>query len=333
MMTNVNPDVSLRPKVFEDFIGQKNLIDNLKIFCEAAQARKEPIDHILFYGPPGLGKTTLALMISNRMEVNLKITSGPTLSKIADINALLTNLKPGDVLFIDEIHRMPISIEEVLYTAMEDFAIDILFGEGNNAKTVRIKLPKFTLIGATTRMGLISAPLRDRFGISMRLEFYSLDDLDIIVRMIAAKHGLLMQDEGIREISLRSRQTPRIAIKIFKRVRDYVYAKKPNFQNEVIERIFIIEAFEQMKIDQYGLSDHDRLYLNFISDNYLEKPVGIETIASGIMEKKDTIEDMIEPYLIQIGFINRTPRGRILTQKALEHLNLLPIIETPVDVP
>lgn len=307
---------SLRPKLLDDFNGQTHLKTNLQIFIDAAKKRKEALDHILFYGPPGLGKTTLSFIIAKEMQANIKITSGPSLSKVADLNAILTNLKKGDVLFIDEIHRLPITIEEVLYTAMEDFALDIMIGTGPSVKVIRVQLAKFTLIGATTRFGLLSNPLRDRFGIIHRLEMYSIEELVNILFRTCKILSLTATSESLEQIAKRSRGTPRIAIRILRRVRDFIEMQ----ENRQLEKDLTIEILRKIKIDEYGLNENDHRYLKFIIDNYHPASVGIETIASGVLEKKDTIEDVIEPYLIQIGFLNKTSRGRVLTEKALLHV-------------
>lgn len=321
---NSSTEASIRPYMMRDFIGQDELKSNLHIFIEAAKKRKEPLDHTIFYGPPGLGKTTLAQIIAFEMGVSFKSTSGPILSKAADLAAILTNLKENDVLFIDEMHRLSITLEEVLYSAMEDFRIDIIIGEGPMARTVKINLPKFTLIGATTRLGLISNPMHDRFGIPMRLSFYRPHDLSkIIIRGSNILNTSIDQDAAI-EIAKRSRGTPRIAIRLFKRLRDFAEYNGRN-------RITLEEArsaLNRLRIDQFGLDSNDVRYMNFILSHYGGGPVGVETIAAGISEKKDTIEDIIEPYLIQIGFIHKTPRGRILTEAGLSHYNTYHTCET-----
>lgn len=311
-------EVSLRPTFLQEFIGQKDLKDNLKVFIESAKLRGESLDHALFYGPPGLGKTTLSHIVSQELGVGFKSTSGPILSKAGDLAAILTNLQANDVLFIDEIHRLHTTVEEILYSAMEDFKLDIIIGEGPAARTIKIDLPKFTLIGATTRIGLLSNPLRDRFGIPMKLNFYSPEELLIIIKRDCELLNNKIDTEGAMEIAKRSRGTPRIAIRLLKRVRDFaIVAKKIIIDREIVDL-----ALTRLDVDYIGLDGSDRKYLNFIAINYQGGPVGIDTISAGLSEERDSIEDTIEPYLIQCGFINKTPRGRVLTQNALKHLNI-----------
>jgi len=311
-------DFSLRPNLLQDFIGQDHIKSNLGVFIKAAQSRCEALDHTLFYGPPGLGKTSLAHIISREMGVNFKATSGPTLSKAADLAAILTNLQENDVLFIDEIHRLSTNIEEVLYPAMEDFSLDIIIGEGPAARSVRIDLPKFTLIGATTRLGLLSNPLRDRFGIPLRLNFYNNDELVRVINRASSLMETGITKDGAEEIAKRSRGTPRIALRLLKRVRDFAsVSNESEIDQEVADN-----ALNRLEIDKAGLDSNDYRYLRFISDNYNGGPVGIETIAAALSEQRDAIEEAIEPYLIQIGMLQRTPRGRMITDNALIHLNL-----------
>ncbi len=311
-------EMSLRPQTLLEFVGQSQLKKNLDIFISAAKSRAEALDHVLFYGPPGLGKTTLSQIIAKELGVGFKATSGPILSKAGDIAAILSNLQENDVLFIDEIHRLPSAVEEMLYPAMEDFTIDLIIGEGPSARTVKINLPKFTLIGATTRMGLLSNPLRDRFGIPLKLDFYNLDELQkVIVRAIELL-GMNISAEASHEIARCSRGTPRVAIRLLRRVRDFA-----EFKGEKNLNIgFVNSALEALGIDAKGLDSLDYKYLKFIAENYAGGPVGIETIAAALAEDKATIEDTIEPYLMQIGFLARTPRGRVITLQAANHLNL-----------
>jgi holliday junction DNA helicase RuvB len=309
-------DNSLRPFTLNDFIGQNHLKSNLSVFMDAAKARKEALDHTLLYGPPGLGKTTIANIISKEMMVNLKATSGPILSKAADLAAILTNLQENDVLFIDEIHRLSINIEEVLYSAMEDFVLDIIVGEGPAARSIRINLPRFTLVGATTRLGLISNPLRDRFGIPLRLDFYSPEELKLVIQRGAKLLNMAISEDGASEIAHRSRGTPRIALRLLKRVRDF--AEMDGHSN--ITHIVADAALRKLDVDNIGLDSNDYRYLKFIHDHYNGGPVGVETIAAALAEERDSIEDTIEPYLIQIGFVQRTPRGRLMTKSAIEHI-------------
>ena len=309
---------TLRPLHLNDFIGQHEIKENLKVFIESAKIRQETLDHTLFYGPPGLGKTTLSQIIAHEMGVGFKGTSGPIISKAGDLAAILTNLQPNDILFIDEIHRLHTSVEEVLYSAMEDYKLDIIIGEGPAARTIKIDLPKFTLVGATTRLGLLSNPLRDRFGIPLKLNFYSYDELQKIVERDCSILNITISKEGSYEIARRSRGTPRIAIRLLKRVRDFaIVAKKQEIDLEIVKL-----ALKRLNVDEIGLDSSDIRYLRFIIENYNGGPVGIDTISAGLSEERDSIEDTIEPFLIQQGFINKTPRGRIATQNAYKHLKI-----------
>jgi len=309
-------ELSLRPPELAEFIGQDRVKESMSIFIEAARGRKEPLDHVLLYGPPGLGKTTLAAIISHEMGVRLRVTSGPAIERAGDLAAILTNLSPGDVLFIDEIHRLSRAVEEVLYPAMEDYALDIIIGKGPSARSIRIDLPRFTLVGATTRTGLISSPLRDRFGVVHRLEFYSVDDLSTIVSKSAAKLGIQIHPEGAHEIARRSRGTPRVANRMLRRVRDYAQVRAGG----AITPEVAAEALSMFDVDELGLDRLDRRILLTIIDKFGGGPVGVETIAASINEEKDTIEDVYEPYLMQLGFLDRTPRGRVATASAYEHI-------------
>ncbi len=308
----------LRPSFLGEFIGQKTLKKNLKIYISAAQKLEQAIDHILLYGPPGLGKTTLAAIVAKEMQVNFKATSGPILTKSGDLAAILSNLNHGDILFIDEIHRMNTQVEEILYSAMEDFKLDIIIGEGPVARTVRIDLPQFTLVGATTRMGLISNPLRDRFGIPLRLNFYDYTELQQVLFRGIKILNMNISQTGAEEIAKRSRGTPRIALRLLKRVRDFALFHN---KNEISEEI-ADEALTSLEVDDCGLDAMDRKYLQYIFDFYRDGAVGIETLSAGLSEQKDTLEETIEPYLLQQGFISKTPKGRVLTQKALGHLKI-----------
>jgi Holliday junction DNA helicase RuvB len=311
-------EFSLRPNYLQEFIGQGQMKSNLSIFIQAAKNRQEQLDHTLFYGPPGLGKTTLAQIISKEMGVNFRSTSGPAISKAADLAAILTNLQEKDILFIDEIHRLNINIEEVLYPAMEDFALDIIIGEGPSARSVRINLPRFTLVGATTRLGLLSNPLRDRFGIPLRLNFYDVQELTLVILRASALLDIDMSDSGAEEIARRARGTPRIALRLLKRVCDFASVEG----KKIIDNNIANVALNKLEVDTIGLDSNDYRYLKFIADNYYGGPVGIETIAAALSEQRDSIEDTIEPYLIQRGLLQRTARGRILTPSSFTHLGL-----------
>ena len=309
---------SLRPKYFNEYIGQREAKDNLNIYIQATKQRGEALDHVLLYGPPGLGKTTLAGIIANELGVNFRITSGPALEKAGDLAAILTNLDEHDVLFIDEIHRLSRSVEEVLYSAMEDYALDIIIGKGPSARSVRIDLPKFTLVGATTRAGALAAPLRDRFGIVSRLEYYKQEELEFIVTRAADILNIGIEQAGASEIARRSRGTPRIANRLLKRVRDFAQV----VGNGVITADIADEALKRLHVDKMGLDRIDRRVLKCIIENYDGGPVGIETIAAAVSEERDTIEDVYEPYLMQLGFLGRTPRGRVATKLAYDHLGI-----------
>lgn len=309
---------SLRPKYFNEYIGQREAKDNLNIYIQATKQRGEALDHVLLYGPPGLGKTTLAGIIANELGVNFRITSGPAIEKAGDLAAILTNLDEHDVLFIDEIHRLSRSVEEVLYSAMEDYALDIIIGKGPSARSVRIDLPKFTLVGATTRAGALAAPLRDRFGIVSRLEYYKQEELEFIVTRAADILNIGIEQAGASEIARRSRGTPRIANRLLKRVRDFAQV----VGNGVITADIADEALKRLHVDKIGLDRIDRRVLKCIIENYDGGPVGIETIAAAVSEERDTIEDVYEPYLMQLGFLGRTPRGRVATKLAYDHLGI-----------
>ena len=309
---------TLRPTLLSDFVGQRDIKENISIFIKSAKLRNESLDHVLFYGPPGLGKTTLSHIVANELGVGFKSTSGPILSKAGDLAAILTNLQQNDVLFIDEIHRLNVNVEEVLYSAMEDFKLDIIIGEGPAARTIKIDLPKFTLVGATTRIGLLSNPLRDRFGIPLKLDFYHDDELKNIIIRDCELLNIKIEDNASLEIAKRSRGTARIAIRLLKRVRDFAIV----LNKKIIDKESVDIALNKLDIDYIGLDTLDRKYLNFIAKNYNGGPVGIDTIASGLSEERDSIEDTIEPFLIQQGFINKTPRGRMLTLTAYNHLGI-----------
>lgn len=318
--TNADTEIeyTLRPKILSEYIGQTKAKENLKVFIEAAKMRGEPLDHVLLYGPPGLGKTTLAGIIANEMGVNIRITSGPAIEKPGDLAALLTNLSQDDILFVDEIHRMSRSVEEILYPAMEDYALDIIIGKGPSARSIRLDLPKFTLIGATTKAGALAAPLRDRFGVISRLEIYKPNELKTIIKRSASILNIDIDDEGASEIARRSRGTPRIANRLLKRVRDFAQLS----QDGVISKELADHALNKMEIDDHGLDAIDKRMLLTVINQYGGGPVGVETLAATIGEETDTIEDVYEPYLMQIGFINRTPRGRVVTPSAYEHFGI-----------
>lgn len=311
-------EFSLRPKILSEYIGQTKAKENLSIFIEAAKMRNEPLDHVLLHGPPGLGKTTLSGIIANEMGVNIRITSGPAIEKPGDLAALLTNLNENDILFVDEIHRLNRSVEEILYPAMEDFAIDIIIGKGPSANSIRLDLPHFTLIGATTRAGQLSAPLRDRFGVTLRLELYTPEELTLIVNRSAGILGVPIVGDGAMEIARRSRGTPRIANRMLRRVRDFAQVKAGG----VITRAVADLALTALEVDYLGLDAVDRRMLVSIIENYSGGPVGLETLAATINEESITLEDVYEPYLMQMGFLTRTPRGRCVTRKAYEHLHI-----------
>jgi len=314
-------DQALRPKKLSDLIGQERVKENLYILISAARQRNEPMDHVLFYGPPGLGKTTLAHILANEMDVNIKITAGPAIERPGDLAAILTNLRAGDVLFIDEVHRLGRAIEEVLYPAMEDFALDIIIGKGPSARSIRLKLPHFTVIGATTRLALLTAPLRTRFGAVYHLDFYDQAAMQAIVNRASSVLGIEANLDGLDEIARRGRGTPRVALRLLKRVRDYAEVRA----NGIITRDVAKQALELMQVDELGLDEMDHRVLRTVIEKYSGGPVGLNTIAASINEEPDTIMDVVEPYLLQLGFLERTPQGRLATRLAYDHLRIMDI--------
>ena len=311
-------DQTLRPQHLADLIGQDNVKENLGILIAAARQRREPLDHVLFYGPPGLGKTTLAHVVANEMGVNIKITSGPAIERAGDLAAILTNLRAGDVLFIDEVHRLGKAVEEVLYPAMEDFALDIVIGKGPSARSIRLKLPRFTVVGATTRLALMTAPLRARFGAVYRLDYYDVPAMQAIIRRATGLLKVQADEGGISEIARRGRGTPRVALRLLRRVRDYAQVRADGTITEKVAR----EALDLLAVDPLGLDEVDRRVLKTVIEKYHGGPVGLSTIAASISEEPDTIMDVVEPYLLQLGFLDRTPQGRVATRRAYEHLGV-----------
>ncbi len=313
-----NNEENLRPRLLADYVGQENIVKTLKLFIDAVKKRGTASEHLLFYGPPGIGKTTLAYIVANELKGEIKVTSGATITKTGDLAAILTNLKDNDVLFIDEIHRLPKPVEEMLYPVMEEYALDIIIGKGPSARTVRLNIPKITIIGATTRLALLSAPLRDRFGLLLRIDFYSTEELEKIIKRSAKILGIPITDKAAMQISKRARKTPRLANRILKRARDILEVDK----HIQIDEKLLEKLFKLLEIDEIGLVDIDKEYLKILSEKFSNQPVGVETIASALSEDVRTVEEFIEPYLLQIGFIKKTSRGRQLTSKALAHLKL-----------
>lgn len=311
-------DNALRPQKLNDLIGQDQVKENLSILIAAARQRGEALDHVLFYGPPGLGKTTLAHVVANEMGVNVKVTAGPAIERAGDLAAILTNLRAGDVLFIDEVHRLGRAVEEVLYPAMEDFALDIVIGKGPSARSIRLKLPRFTVVGATTRLALVTAPLRARFGAVYRLDYYDLEAMKAIVARAAGMLRVEVDDGGVEEVARRARGTPRVALRLLRRVRDYAQVRADGTVTSKVAK----EALDLLQVDPLGLDDVDRRVLRTIIEKYSGGPVGLNTIAASISEEQDTIMDVVEPYLLQLGFLDRTPQGRVATKSAYEHLNI-----------
>lgn len=317
-MQSEDADAAMRPKTLEDFVGQQKGRENLAVFIEAAKKRGDALDHVLLAGPPGLGKTTLAQIVARELGTGFRSTSGPVITKAGDLAALLTNLEPHDVLFIDEIHRLSPAVEEVLYPAMEDFELDLIIGDGPAARSVKIDLPPFTLVGATTRSGLLTTPLRDRFGIPIYLGFYTHEELEFVIRRNAALMGLEMSDDGAQEIASRARGTPRVAGRLLRRVRDFANVEGA----DRITATLADGALQRLEVDKRGLDGLDRRYLTVVAEKFIGGPVGIETLAAALGEPRDALEDIVEPFLIQLGFVNRTPRGRVLMPAAFEHLGL-----------
>jgi Holliday junction DNA helicase RuvB len=309
-------DQNLRPRSLSDYIGQKTLVKTLRLFLDAAKSRGKASEHVLFYGPPGIGKTTLSYIIAYELQGDIKVTSGATMTKTGDLAAILTNLKDGDVLFIDEIHRMPKAVEEMLYPVMEEYALDIVIGKGPSARTVRLPVPRITIVGATTKLALLSAPLRDRFGLVLRLDFYSIDEIAMIVKRSARELEIAITEGAARQIAMRSRRTPRLANRILRRARDIAHAHNTTQITEAL----LAKLFQMLEIDELGLTDIDMQYLRVIADTFQNAPVGVETLAFALSEDKRTIEEFIEPYLLQTGLMKKTSRGRIVTPKGLSHL-------------